>query len=147
MSSNPRCKTPTKAPSSQIFPSNRTPTKARPNASPVQCRRTKSECRGPPLGDPSLEYVAPGSDFIRLRSSRASSSKCVVVLDRTHKHRDKGKKKVVEDKENDEDGSGEKEEGDVDDYRKNCLLTNGVLPLLRQTDRLALESIGELPYS
>jgi len=93
-----------------------------------------------------LEYVAPGSDFIRLRSSRASSSKCVVVLDRTHKHRDKGKKKVVEDKENDEDGNGEKKEEDVDDYRKNCLLTNGVLPLLRQTDRLALESVGKSPY-
>jgi len=54
----------------------------------------------------------------------------------------------VEDKENDEDGNGEKQEEDVDDYRKNCLLTNGVLPLLRQTDRLALESIGKLlhPY-
>lgn len=29
-------------------------------------------------------------------------------------------------------------------HGKNCLLTNGVLPLI-QTDRLALESIGKLP--
>jgi len=29
---------------------------------------------------------------------------------------------------------------------KNCLLTNGVLPLI-QTDRLALESIGKLPLT
>ena len=85
-----------------------------------------------------------------MRSSRATSSKCVVVLDRTHKHRDKikdkGKKRDVEDKENDEDGTGETGDEDVDDYRKNCLLTNGVLPLLRQTDRLALESICKPPY-
>jgi hypothetical protein len=28
--------------------------------------------------------------------------------------------------------------------REKCVLTNGVMPLLQQTDRLALESIGKL---
>jgi hypothetical protein len=58
------------------------------------------------------------------------------------------KKTDIEDKENDGNGEGGKgnlgEEEVVDDRLKNCLLTNGVLPLLRQTDRLALESIGKL---
>jgi hypothetical protein len=107
----------------------------RPSISPLGgVRRTQSDTRGPPLGDPSLEYMDPQSDFIRLRSAhkRSASSRCVVTL---------GPKKVAE-----REGIGE-EEPDVAEivvkHGKNCLLTNGVLPLI-QTDRLALESIGKL---
>jgi hypothetical protein len=55
-----------------------------------------------------------------------------------------GRKKVAE-----REGIGEEvveldENGlNIRNRGKNCLLTNGVLPLI-QTDRLALESIGEL---
>jgi hypothetical protein len=54
----------------------------RPSISPLGgVRRTQSDTRGPPLGDPSLEYMDPGSDFIRLRSAhkRSASSRCVVT--------------------------------------------------------------------
>jgi hypothetical protein len=108
----------------------------RPSISPLGGpRRTQSDTRGPPLGDPSLEYMDPGSDFIRLRSAhkRSASSRCVVTL---------GPKKVAE-----REGIGEEEESDYtgngSKTGKNCLLTNGVLPLI-QTDRLAFESIGTL---
>jgi hypothetical protein len=110
----------------------------RPSISPLGgVRRTQSDTRGPPLGDPSLEYMDPGSDFIRLRSAhkRSASSRCVVTL---------GPKKVAE-----REGIGEEEESDCTGIEpktvKNCLLTNGVLPLI-QTDRLALESIGKSPF-
>jgi len=108
----------------------------RPSISPLGgVRRTQSDTRGPPLGDPSLEYMDPGSDFIRLRSAhkRSASSRCVVTL---------GPKKVAE-----REGIGEEEPDGAEivvKHGKNCLLTNGVLPLI-QTDRLALESIGKLP--
>jgi hypothetical protein len=52
-----------------------------------------------------------------------------------------GPKKVAE-----REGIGEEEHdwnGIELKHGKNCLLTNGVLPLI-QTDRLALESIGKL---
>jgi hypothetical protein len=108
----------------------------RPSISPLGgVRRTQSDTRGPPLGDPSLEYMDPQSDFIRLRSAhkRTASSRCVVTL---------GPKKVA-----DREGIGEEEPDGAEIVVKsgrNCLLTNGVLPLI-QTDRLALESIGKLP--
>jgi hypothetical protein len=77
----------------------------------------------------------PQSDFIRLRSAhkRSASTRCVVTL---------GPKKVA-----DREGIGEEEPDGAEivvKTAKNCLLTNGVLPLI-QTDRLALESIGKLP--
>ena len=110
----------------------------RPSISPLGgVRRTQSDTRGPPLGDPSLEYMDPGSDFIRLRSAhkRSASSRCVVTL---------GPKKLAE-----REGIGEEgpdNPGVVVKTAKNCLLTNGVLPLI-QTDRLALESIGKVPLN
>ena len=86
------------------------------------------------MGDPSLEYMDPGSDFIRLRSAhkRSASSRCVVTL---------GPKKLAE-----REGIGEEGPDNpvIVKPAKNCLLTNGVLPLI-QTDRLALESIGQPP--
>jgi hypothetical protein len=138
------------------------PTSLRPASSPLQTRRAKSaqnEPRSPPLGDPSLPYITPESDFIRLPSSRASSSKCVVVLDRTGRGKDKDRKGkgkaglVLEvNKENipfyrdlvrgrEEEGDGE-ELGHGGVITEGCLLTDGLLPLMLQTDRLALESIG-----
>jgi hypothetical protein len=111
------------------------PAPIRPSISPIGgVRRTPSDTRGPPLGDSSLEYMDPGSDFIRLRSAhkRSASSRCFVTL---------GPKRVAE-----REGIGEEEQdwnGIELKHGKNCLLTNGVLPLI-QTDRLALESIGKV---
>lgn len=113
----------------------------RPSISPLgDVRRTQSDTRGPPLGDPSLGYMVPGSDFIRLRSAhkRSASSRCVVTLNSV----DMGRKRIAE-----REGIGEEDEErdwkGIELKGKNCSLTNGVLPLI-QTDRLALESIGKL---
>ena len=136
-----------------------------PTTTTSSTRETEDEdksLRGPPLGDPSLSYLSPESDFIRLPSSSKRPPRGVAILngDTRRQRSTRNKENTPTFKKDQSRPKGKEPEEDaptegsecrmsgkaerilrIPNRGKSCVLTDGFVPLL-QTDRLAIESIG-----